>query len=925
MTSYPHIGSSGKWRHVIIVVLLAVLAVFPARASHIIGGELYYVCNSGANYTINLNVYRDCNTGVAPFDNPAAVGVFDKNNNLVQTIYINLVGSGTTLTPELPSPCIEAPSGVCVAVAEYTKNVTLPPIPGGYTLAYQRCCRNATVKNVNNPTNTGATFTTTIPDKSKASCNSNPVYDEWPPVYRCAGIDLSIDHSATDADGDSLVYSLCTPNAGASEPFPRPQPPGNPPYSALNWKAGYSQANMMNGSPAVSVDAATGQVTGTPGGVGQYVIGICVSEYRNGIFLSSTTRDFQINVVNCPADVTASVSSGTSDCDDLTVSFTNNSSGATSYLWDFGDPTSTSDNSTSASPTWDYPEAGTYNVSLIAYSALGNACNDTLSNYVATADSCLPCDMTASAVVNNDANCSPPGCGCNAGISKSGGVLTIWKWTTIGGNCAQIVWTVTCAQCATHVYYYAGGCGFSPNGFCTNSSVYSTGPLAISCNGTSIFSSPPSSLTTDTIYTTGLGDATVTPTGGEAPYTYLWSDGQTNATATDLDAGIYTVTVYDNQMCMATDYAMVQQDGSNFSLTMTKGNESSCSANDGWGKAQPSTGGTFTYLWTPGGATTQTASNLSAGTYYVFVDKSGTSCDEVGTVTITESNTLVLTPGSSDLGCYDDASGEVEVTPSGGSGPYDYLWYPGDYTESAVSGLDAGTYYVTVTDNGGCEQTEGITITEPDEVVATMSSTEETCYGDGDGSATCSAASTGVDSILQVSTSCYDTEWAGNQDEYYSIWTPSGSGTVMVTRIWYYQHDNSLSGAETIQMAMYNNGGGYTKIAGSDATLTGTGASGWISGAVTTPFQITLGSTYWIAVTSAAATYDVPRDESSNCGSYAPTGTGSYFQSGGSLDASVPTGASQSTSHYIIPGITYVTNPTYTYLWSDGQTNATAS
>ena len=172
------------------------------------------------------------------------------------------------------------------------------------------------------------------------------------------------------------------------------------------------------------------------------------------------------------------------------------------------------------------------------------------------------------------------------------------------------------------------------------------------------------------------------------------------------------------------------------------------------------------------------------------------------------------------------------------------------------------------------------------------------------------ALSLGTGTDLQVPTSCADSSYSGAETyEIYSRWAPSGSGTVTVTKLWFWDGDGSVSSGENIYMAMYNDGGGYGKIAGSDATLTGTGATGWISADVTTPFQITLGSNYWIGVAAASGTgYNAYRDDNADCASYPPTGTGSYYQTNdNSLDSSVPTGASQTGNKYHIPGITYAT------------------
>jgi len=163
----------------------------------------------------------------------------------------------------------------------------------------------------------------------------------------------------------------------------------------------------------------------------------------------------------------------------------------------------------------------------------------------------------------------------------------------------------------------------------------------------------------------------------------------------------------------------------------------------------------------------------------------------------------------------------------------------------------------------------------------------------------------GGETEVKVSTTCAEGSYAACFYELYSIWTPSGSGTETVTKLMYYDFNGSLDIGETVTMAVYNNGGGYVKIAGSDATLTGTGTIGWISGNVSSSFDITLGDTYWIGITSMA-TYDLPRDNSCNCAGYLPNGTGSYYKVEDiTLDNSVPTGATQAGQHYIIPGLVY--------------------
>ena len=123
-------------------------------------------------------------------------------------------------------------------------------------------------------------------------------------------------------------------------------------------------------------------LTGTPTELGQYVVGICVEEYRNGVLINTVRRDFQFNVTDC-AIVQAIVQSDQinsqgnfilNDCGDYNVQFINNSVGATEYIWNFGDPTTTADVSTAALPTYAYPDTGQYFITLIARNGL---CIDT--------------------------------------------------------------------------------------------------------------------------------------------------------------------------------------------------------------------------------------------------------------------------------------------------------------------------------------------------------------------------------------------------------------------------------------------------------------------------------------------------------------------------------------------------------------------
>ena len=290
-------------------------------ATHIVGGELTYTClgpnSNGINeYEIRLTIFRDCYNGdpAAYFDNPASIGIFDSNNNLVTDLgqggqlLVDLM-EDDTLDPVLSDPCLVVPPNVCVHTTTYVDTLALPFLIGGYLLAYQRCCRNQTIRNIVSPLSSGATYTVQITEQALLECNTSAKFLDWPPIYICANEPIDFDQSAFDVDGDSVVYKLCVPFLGADQAIPQPQPPNNPPFANVNWVTPpYGLNNMLNGLPGgepLQIDAQTGLLTGIPNTVGQFVVGICVEEYRNGSIISTTRRDFQFNVGICGQTVSS--------------------------------------------------------------------------------------------------------------------------------------------------------------------------------------------------------------------------------------------------------------------------------------------------------------------------------------------------------------------------------------------------------------------------------------------------------------------------------------------------------------------------------------------------------------------------------------------------------------------------------------------
>ena len=130
----------------------------------------------------------------------------------------------------------------------------------------------------------------------------------------------------------------------------------------------------------MAIDATTGELTVTPTLVGSFVVGVMVKEFRAGVLLSEVRRDLRLDIVPCFVFVVSSIQQQTDLCTGLTLDFESLSTGAGSYLWDFGDALITTDTSSAQSPTYTYTDTGTYVVTLIANP--GWSCADTSTSVV---------------------------------------------------------------------------------------------------------------------------------------------------------------------------------------------------------------------------------------------------------------------------------------------------------------------------------------------------------------------------------------------------------------------------------------------------------------------------------------------------------------------------------------------------------------
>lgn len=682
----------------VLTGLLLFLLIIPFRSMswHIIGGEMYYTCLGNNNYEITLKVYRDCNS-TTPFDSPAIITIYKSNGQIHETLLILLPGF-TDVDPDLSNPCLQLPPGVCVQEAVYKAVYNLPPVAGGYDISYQRCCRNNTIVNLLDPANTGATFTAHIPSSSLVSCNSSPRFVNYPPIVICVEEELSFDHSATDPDGDSLVYSLCTPFQGADALLPQPNPPPPPPYDPVIWLPPYNINNQIGGSPAMSIDAQTGLLTGFPTALGQYVVGVCVKEYRNGVFLSQDVRDFQFNITTCNPliDANFNVTGSTSVNDTLLLcgtyaaTFNNLSYGSADFKWDFGVPGITTDVSTLKNPVYVFPDTGVYKVELIA--APGLLCGDTAYKYVEVR-------MGVNADFTVSPECMLEPVPFNDSSVPLDGYLSDWIWDFGDGSSSSV-------QSPQHAYSSSGTFNVELE------VVNNYGCKSVINKQVTIYPLPLIQAGPDT-FVCDIDSVTLHADNGVGyswqPLTGISDPTSANPLVYPKVTTIYTVTVTNSFGCISTDSVTVQITDTVIANTVP--DTAICIGES----VQLQSVNAVSYSWTPDYMISSTVISNPVVTPDVsttyFVTASIGSCMDVDTVTVS-----VMLPPDIDAG-EDVTINQGENTQLNASGAGSYQWSPPDHLsdpfipDPVADPINTITYAVEATADNGCKASDSLTVT----------------------------------------------------------------------------------------------------------------------------------------------------------------------------------------------------------------------
>ncbi|MBL4577516.1 MAG: T9SS type A sorting domain-containing protein, partial [Flavobacteriales bacterium] len=376
--------------------------------------------------------------------------------------------------------------------------------------------------------------------------------------------------------------------------------------------------------------------------------------------------------------------------------------GPYTYVWN--------DPSTQTNPTAINLAAGTYSVTATDASGCFATDQVTISQ---------PAAITLNQT-NVDASCTGA-CDGSSSVAVTNGVTPLtylWDDPNVQTNSMA---NGLCGGSVTALVTDANGCTAS-----STSSINASAGIILSPTGL-----------TNTICGSCSGDATVSVSGGTAPYTYIWSDpsAQTNSTASNLCAGLFNVTATDVLGC--TDITTIEIfDGGGVFSTISSNNITCNGASNGSVTVTITGGGApYTYSWNdPAGQTTATATALAPGTYSVTaMDTAG--CVTTSTIVITEPAAIGLTPSWTNALC-GNPDGVATVNVNGGTPSYSYIWSDAfGQTNASATGLPAGTYTVTVTDANGCTSDTSVTIFNTGGPTINTTSSNVSCNGGANGEA----------------------------------------------------------------------------------------------------------------------------------------------------------------------------------------------
>lgn len=486
----------------------------------------------------------------------------------------------------------------------------------------------------------------------------------------------------------------CTAQAGVSVPS------SNGPSVAVLNSTDVSCNGGNDGSLTIAVNGGLGPYTyqWSSGGSGTSGSQLSAGNYTVTVTDANNCSSTATAIINEPAALALVTSAQTAHCgqsDGSADVVVNGGTAPYTYSWSTG---TSSGSNVSGLP------AGSYTVTITD----NNGCTSAAS--VLIPDQAAP---TIGIAIQNNVSCNAGSDGSVSVAVNGGNAPFSYSWST--GATTAVVSSLAAGSYTVSIT--------DVNGCTADLVVQITEPAAIQLSFNTVIATCGNS----------NGSADVTPSGGNAPYTYAWSSGANVAAATNLGAGVYTVTVTGNDGCSVEGSVIVNSAGGPVISAGPQTDVSCFGGNDGSANVLVSSGnGPFVFDWLPGGATTATATGLAMGNYKVTVtDING--CSTTLNFDILEPPALQVSSLSTPASCFAGADGTASVDAQGGTAPYTYDWNPGGLLTASRIGLTAGTYDITVTDANGCSALTSVSVAEPPALSTLFNTTDASCAGGSNG------------------------------------------------------------------------------------------------------------------------------------------------------------------------------------------------
>ncbi len=392
---------SKKFVQINLAFLLIISCKTEVNCNHILGGELSYECigeGSSSNkriFKVHTTFYQECSLPI--FDIVSLTAWQNEEySSITSTLeeYEQVQDKGYV--------CTEISSTSCYNKVTYSSEIELNVVSSDFHIMLADCCRTDDIINCQASWE-GTLIPLDFTSNAIEQCNNSPSFNETVPVSICANEYFEWDVSATDPDNDQLIYELC---ATFDNDFDGVIPPDyiSIPYNLPE----YSLLHPL-GQNAIDLNPNSGFLSGIPTEAGIYVIVVCVTEYRNGVYMSSIRRDVILTIVECEPLIEAEIQANEiapnniyiiNSCNNQSPTFINLSTqeeNITDLIWSF-DVGNEIETSTEWSPSIYFEEPGSYVGNLVlnpegectdTLDFIVNVVADVVPDFIAEYDSCI--------------------------------------------------------------------------------------------------------------------------------------------------------------------------------------------------------------------------------------------------------------------------------------------------------------------------------------------------------------------------------------------------------------------------------------------------------------------------------------------------------------------------------------------------------